>query len=98
MGHHHSSGSVYLFVPLLLLVYTVGISSGADHVDSRLVGKKYLELKSIAWFLGVLASALRLPGSTLRAPGKREKFTSTPVLRRQTVTVSMLWCRCSTLT
>lgn len=46
MGHHHSSGSVFLFVSLLLLVYTVGISSGADHVDSRCACK----CPEAAWF------------------------------------------------
>ena len=32
-----SSWSVTTLLSFLLLVFTVGISSGADHVDSRLV-------------------------------------------------------------
>ena len=89
MGHHRSSGLGFLLFPLLLLAYTVGISSGADHVDSRLVGEK--EIRKQCEFLGVLVSAQKLPGLTLRAPGKRERFTSTPVLKQQIVTVSMWW-------
>ena len=87
-----SSWSVTTLLSFLLLVFTVGISSGADHVDSRLV--EMSDDASHCWILGVLASAQMLTGSTLRPPTKRERFILTPVWKPQIVIVNMWWFPC----